>query len=890
MNEPNKKWHCLSADAVVQELHSNASCGLSRKEARSRYRSFGSNTLFDGRGQSFWATCRPIVTDPSLLLLLFVCVLSVCFSQIASGLATALCLFGGLGLAFRLLRIEKKVLATVSKYRVPTVHLIRDGRTLLLSARAITVGDILLLRCGDVVPCDCRLIESADLCVLTLTPDENGKAKYAHQKKDAAAVCPRDGRTGQEPENMLFGGSELLTGEARAIAVAIGREAFLGGFSNFEIPAERNTRTSGHTPEDIAAYLRVYGLMLFVLMIPLTLLGILISPAEHAIWYVLQAVCALAATASPAFLLLHFQASVTHLKSRYLSEKNLADRAVIKSDSAIEGLSAVTDVIVLGHTGISDERLHLYRWASGLGEHDLQHPDSSAALTPLCEAFYLLEQAQAAHSHALGQTLTTPDFSTLRQELELASAFDRGAVEVRLLSTLPISPCDGCETALEVRMRDGDFQLFFSEDIACLSKCALYEINGKTRPLDYVSRKRLTDFVNSAHEEGSHIRIVLRRTRGEWSLLGIVALREQIQAVLPSVLEELRQCGVAVSFFVPDETPDERKFLSSAELSQPLMVASERPDPNAHLTTFYGKYRVFAGFSQNEIAELIAILKRHGRRVAVLGERTEDLRHLQNATVALASDRLAVDRPAESVAVRRRADVLIPPADRLRGGLFLLLRLISDCRALEMRTRAVFQFLYGSALLRLIISALSVCVGLRGLYGAQILFSGFLLDSLGVLLLHAASIPQNRLRRVVPQDQKSMEGILRERNNWIPHLCAAGAAVIYAAILFYCNILSQDHCVSFLFGSLILLQLVHLFSVALEKHLFASLGQCAALTGTVLFSVLAASVLAFLLDPIHRAVGLGAWNTLTFCSLPLSILVFLLVRYLLSVFLKRTAK
>ncbi len=887
MNERNVNWHRLTVDATVQKLQSNASCGLSRKEARSRYRSLGANTLFDGRRTTFWTMCRPIVTDPALLLMLFVCLFSLCFSEVASGLATLICLLGGVGFAFRLLLIEKRCDAQIAKFRISTVHAVREGRGVLLSARAVTVGDVLLLRRGDVVPCDCRLLAASGLRVLTLTPDENGKPKYELQAKSADAAENGETLT-HAPQNMLFGGSEILDGEARAIVVAIGASCFLGGFSDFEIPAERKKQTSGHALKEITSYLRFYGLAVFVLMIPLTLLGILIAPADFGVWRVFLSFCALAATASPAFLLLHFRTPEIHLKKRYLTEKTPSERAVIKSEPAVEDLSDVTDVIALGHACMTDERFHLFRVITGAGEYDPKISDP--ALTPLCEAFLLLERAQSRLPHTLGQETSPLDFSTVRQELENASAFDREAMEVRLTDLSVCVPCDGWVAVLDVRMRDGDFQLYFSDGVSCLADRMLFETNGKRRPLDYVTRQQLNDFADCARAEGCSIRTVLRRVGEEWIFLGIVALREQMQSVLPSVLEELRQCGVRVSFFVQEDTEQERALLSSYGFSESLVSVSDRRDETSHLATFYGKYRVFVGFPRKEIWELIAVLKKNGRRVAVIGEHTKELSLLQNASVALACDPLTADRSAESAAVRRRADVLIPHADRLRGGLFLLLRLISDCRALERRTEAVLRLLYGTAIMRLTVSVLSVFFGLRGLYGAQILFSSFVVETLSVLLLYSARIPQNRLRRPSLHTTNGVSQTLRHPQSWLPFVSASAVGVVYAAIMVFCDLFSQDHAVTFLFCSLLLLQWNVLFATAAEWRLQISVKNHAIFGGILLLTLGVATGLSILFEPIQRAVALGAWNILSLCSLPLTLAVFWLVRWILSTFLKRTAK
>ena len=99
MNERNAKWHQMASDAVCQQVHTNAACGLSRKAARSRCKREGVNTLFDAPTGAWKRHLRAVLCDPSILLLLFCTLMTATLTNPMQGLSVCLLLVV-LGAAF----------------------------------------------------------------------------------------------------------------------------------------------------------------------------------------------------------------------------------------------------------------------------------------------------------------------------------------------------------------------------------------------------------------------------------------------------------------------------------------------------------------------------------------------------------------------------------------------------------------------------------------------------------------------------------------------------------------------------------------------------------------------------------------------------------------------
>ncbi|MBO5295230.1 MAG: hypothetical protein J6B71_08330 [Clostridia bacterium] len=906
MNHEIEKWHRLSADAVVEQLHTYASCGLSRKEAGSRYRKQGPNTLFDAPQDQPIFFLKPLLTDPAILLVLFVSLLCLCFSAFFSGLLSLAMLLLGFLFAARLLFLKRKAENNLAKYRIPSTCVVREGKKFIISARSVVLGDIICLKVGDVVPCDCRLLSSQGLLVAFLHPDQNGTSIRTVTQKNAETMSADALR--EHPAcapNMLCGGSEILEGTAYAVATEIGKNTFLGSLEGFKIPAERTREKQSEGATCLHPYLRLYALLLFLLLLPMTLIGILTTKEEQGALQVFLSLTALLGTGAFAWLSLFFQIPSILLSYQSIYKEKAENRAVLKSDVCTERASSLTDVFVMGRSGFTDGKLHLYRCATGEGEQTLETEVSAQALSPLCEAFAVLKKAiQDTQTSEKDQFyIDLPIFS---KELFSIGEYDTDALDVRLIFARHQEDFDRGEHLLDVSLKDRSYRLLFSPDTTRLHRCAYFEQDGEARRMNMEMQSRLNAFLASLKESGCHVYSVFREEEGGIALLGIVALREQIQLTLPSVLEELKQSGVRVSFFLKNKN-DEKLLLSAMKGNRDkILNAQQLPMEERRLSSFVEKYCVFVGFAQKEILTLLNEMRRSGRRVAVLGERAEDLPLMRRSFLAVAcdptpyhkqkDDTLAKKADASNLAntlpsaLRRTSDLLIHRATRLEGGLLSVLRIVSDCRAVDYRYSLIFGFLIISQLLCLVPSLLAIIFGVGLMSGGQLLFIGFVVQAAAVLWLISLSIPQNHLRKPHAFSAQHAKKLLQNPKKVLPAIASSAFVYLYSLVLFFVGAFDGQVFVSYLFGATLLLQLTALILLATESRLQYSWRSILILSSVVLLPAILASVLSMLLPSLSAFLLLGAWNLISLLSLILPPASYLLFYLLFSRIFYRTAK
>ena len=114
-------------------------------------------------------------------------------------------------------------------------RVIRDGKEQKILAEDITIGDIILLAEGGHISADARLIEVSDLQVdqSTLTGESNPVRKFS----DAVL---RDDLTKAEIPNLVFAGTSVEEGDAKAVVTEIGMKTEFGKIANLTQGMEKD--------------------------------------------------------------------------------------------------------------------------------------------------------------------------------------------------------------------------------------------------------------------------------------------------------------------------------------------------------------------------------------------------------------------------------------------------------------------------------------------------------------------------------------------------------------------------------------------------------------------------------------------------------------------------
>ena len=233
---PNTSWHHLEPDEVIGLLESHSEYGLDQNEIQSRRRRFGANALAAQQGQSSWLRFLLQFHQPLIYILIASGVITAILQEwVDSGVIFAVVLVNGV-IGFIQESKAENALAALAETMVAEATVLRRGLKKRIPSVELVPGDIVLLKAGDRVPADLRLLEIKDLQVdeSALTGESMPVAKRLKALEPDTPLAER--------ANMAYGSTMVTYGQAVGVVTATGVYTEVGRISQL-ISSAQNLAT-----------------------------------------------------------------------------------------------------------------------------------------------------------------------------------------------------------------------------------------------------------------------------------------------------------------------------------------------------------------------------------------------------------------------------------------------------------------------------------------------------------------------------------------------------------------------------------------------------------------------------------------------------------------------
>ena len=191
-----ENWYNMDKEAVLKEQASDVQKGLSTEEITKRQAQFGLNKFAEKKKENLFVQILRHLKDVSVIILL-----------LAAGLCLFLTLQPGDGnklvetivilaivvmnvvLAVTQERGAERALDALSVLNSPSCFVVRDGVKQEIDTTLVVPGDIVILKTGDLVPADARILEcesfSVDEASLTGESEPSEKSIDIIENKNA---------------------------------------------------------------------------------------------------------------------------------------------------------------------------------------------------------------------------------------------------------------------------------------------------------------------------------------------------------------------------------------------------------------------------------------------------------------------------------------------------------------------------------------------------------------------------------------------------------------------------------------------------------------------------------------------------------------------------------
>ena len=230
MSEP---FYNMELSQVYNQFQTDPTKGLTKEEAKNRIEIYGFNEIPKASKGFIKIYLAPLFNWLIVIYLIgaLILFLAAIFggegNLIFIGLTLGIVLLNCLVAIIQQYRATKKLNA-LREMTAPTTTVIRDGEKMDIPTKNVVVGDLLVLKQGDRVPADGRIIRSSNFEVneSSLT----GESEPVKKLNDGNSLSQRDISIG-ERINMIFYGTYITTGNGTAIAVKIGKNTEIGKIS-----------------------------------------------------------------------------------------------------------------------------------------------------------------------------------------------------------------------------------------------------------------------------------------------------------------------------------------------------------------------------------------------------------------------------------------------------------------------------------------------------------------------------------------------------------------------------------------------------------------------------------------------------------------------------------
>mmetsp|Transcript_7445 Transcript_7445/g.11126 ORF Transcript_7445/g.11126 Transcript_7445/m.11126 type:complete len:1130 (+) Transcript_7445:49-3438(+) len=307
--------------------------GLSEKEAQDRLARDGLNQLTPPKEPNFILQFLGLLAEPLTIMLMVAATVSLVsqifaedgdFTPVYLGCVLFFVTFANTTVDFVQARKSAAMVKSLSALAPAKATVIRDGVAIEINASHLAIGDLTMLKSGDKIPADMRLIKVTEMTVDNSQLTGEGDPQKRSVKADNAAVL--------EAENLIFMGTTVVAGAGIGMVIKRGDATVLGNISALAGVAKDDMQSP--LTKEIKAFVLLMGGTAFIIAV--ILFGIGMGRGNTFINSL-----SLAIGVFVAFALCGMPATVTMLLA-YASQQLAKHNVLVKNLHAMDTLGAIT--------------------------------------------------------------------------------------------------------------------------------------------------------------------------------------------------------------------------------------------------------------------------------------------------------------------------------------------------------------------------------------------------------------------------------------------------------------------------------------------------------------------------------------------------------------------
>ena len=607
-----------------------------------------------------------------------------------------------------------------------TTTVIRDGKKIDIPLKMVTVGDIVYLSAGSMIPADLRIIEAKDLYVgqssLTGESDSVKKVVNTENEEEIESILDLD--------NICFMGTNVISGSAKGVVIKVGDSTYFGKIAKSVSPNKPKTSFQKGI-ENISKLL----IRFMVLIIPIIFL---FNAWKHDLLTAFTFAVAISITITPLLLPVILSSCLSKGAVRMSKKKT-----IVKKLDSIQNFGAM-NILCTDKTGtLTEDKIVLEKYLDATGKTS----------DKILKYAYLNANFQTGLKGNI-------DEAVIKRAIE-------NGLEVLNDQYVKVDeiPFDFTRRRLSIVVSDQEKKRFVITKGAIeeiLSICTSVEMEGQIVNMTDTIRKNVLSISKKMNKDGLRVVGICEKFADEnmesfsvddekgMTFLGFIGFLDPPKESARESVAKLNKAGVRVIVLTGDNVDVTRCVCDKVGINTQRIVEGSEIDklPDMGVARLLRKNNIFAKMSPIQKARIVRILRDTGNVVGYMGDGINDSPSLSNSDVGVSVD-TAVDIAKESadiILLEKDLKVLLDGVDEGRRTFANLLKYI----------KLATSFNFGEVLSVIVAS---VALPFLPETPIQLLVEGLLYD-FGQMTLPFDNVDKESLRRPKKFDIKSLKNFM----------------------------------------------------------------------------------------------------------------------------------
>lgn len=516
-----------------------------------------------------------------------------------------------------------------------TSTVIRDGEKIKVPLKEVTLGDIVLLSAGDMIPADLRIIESKDLYVgqSSITGESDAVRKVTNTELDGINEI----ESITDLDTICFMGTNVISGTAKAVVIKKGDDTYFGKVAY--------TLTQGKPKTNFQKGIESISKLLVRFMIVLIPIVFILNAWKHDYILSFTFAVAIAITITPLLLQVILSSCLSKGAVRMSKKKT-----IVKKLDSIQNFGAM-NILCTDKTGtLTEDKIVLEKYLDVYGNEDIR---------VLKHAFlnsYFQTGLKGSIDEAVINRALKNNLSNLVNEYKKIDEI----------------PFDFTRRRLSVVVLNDDGKLLITKGAVeeILSICNTIDYNHEIMPITKEIKDNIREIANKLNEDGLRVVAVCQKKNvdnietfsvedeKQMSLVGFVGFLDPPKESAKIAIEKLNNAGIRVIVLTGDNAAVTKNICKKVNINTSKFVTGSQIDKLADngVLRLLRKSNVFVKLTPIQKARIVRILKESGNVVGYMGDGINDAPSLTNSDVGVSVD-TAVDIAKET------ADIILLEKD-----------------------------------------------------------------------------------------------------------------------------------------------------------------------------------------------------------------------------------